>query len=107
MKKRVRTQPSNQFYSSEPAVAKGLMADRSPVQSASLGNKSSKIVPQKPGRMSGFAGFADKHRPKQQGIKPKPPTFVPGGKSKTPKQTVVKASKPKSFGGGIKPLKRL
>ena len=82
------------------------MADKAPVQSVSLGNKPSKFVPQKPGRLFGVAGFADKHRPKQQGIKPKPPTFVPGGKSKSPKQPAVKASKPKAFSGGIKPLKK-
>ncbi len=104
MKKRIRTQPSNPFYSNEPAVAKGLMADKAPVQSASLGNKPSKFVPQKPGRMAGVAGFVDKHKPKQQGIKPKPPTF--GQKAKSPKQPAVKASKPKAFSGGIKPLKK-
>jgi hypothetical protein len=105
MKKRIRSQPTNPFYSNEPAVAKGLMADRPPVQSASLGSKPSKITPQKPGRMSGLAGFVDKHKPKQQGIKPKPPTF--GQKSKSPKQTPIKASKPKPFSGGIKSFKRM
>jgi hypothetical protein len=108
MKKRVRTQPTNPFYSSEPAVARGIMATKPPVQNASLGNKPSKNVPQKPGRMSGFAGFVDKHKPKQQGIKPKPPAFVPGGKSKSPKQTVVKATKPpKRNLGGIKAMKSM
>jgi hypothetical protein len=104
VKKRIRTQPSNPFYSNEPAVAKGLMADKPPVQNASLGSKPSKTTPQKPGRMSGFAGFVDKHKPKQQGIKPKPATF--GQKAKSPKQAVVKSSKPKPFTGGIKSLKR-
>ena len=58
MKKRVRTQPTNPFYSDEPAVAKGLMADKGLVQNASLGNQTPKMVDKKPGRLSGVAGFA-------------------------------------------------
>jgi hypothetical protein len=92
MKRRVRTQPSNSFYSNEPAVAKGLMADNPPVQNASLGNKPPRTVDKKPGRMSGFAGFADKHKPAQKSLGIKPPAF--GTKAKSPKQTRVPSSKP-------------
>src|SRR5258707_6690049 len=63
MKKRIRTQPSNAFYSDEPAVAKGLMADKAPVQNASLGNKPNKVIDKKPGRLSGLAGFTSKAKP--------------------------------------------
>jgi len=63
MKKRIRTQPSNPYYSDEPAVAKGLMADKAPVQNASLGNKPNKIIDRKPGKLSGLAGFTSKSKP--------------------------------------------
>lgn len=60
MKKRTRTQPSNPFYSNEPAVGTGLIAGKPLVQNSSLGNQPPKIVDKKPGRMSGVAGFASK-----------------------------------------------
>lgn len=63
MKKRVRTQPSNPFYSNEPAVSRKLIADQGITQNASLGNTAPKMVPKKPGRLSGIAGFASKSRP--------------------------------------------
>ena len=66
MKKRVRTQPSNPFYSNEPAVSRKDIAGRPPVQNASLGNQAPRMVDKKPGRLSGVAGFADKKRPKTQ-----------------------------------------
>lgn len=62
MKRRVRTQPSNPFYSDEPAVSKAAIADKPPVPSASLANKPSKPIDKNPGKMSGVAGFVDKHR---------------------------------------------
>lgn len=63
MKKRIRTQPSNPYYSDEPAVAKSLIADRAPIQNASLGNKPNKIVDRKPGKLSGLADFTSKGKP--------------------------------------------
>ena len=63
MKRRVRTQPTNPFYSNEPAVARSLIADKGLVQNASLGNQTPKMVDKKPGRISGFAGFESKKRP--------------------------------------------
>ena len=107
MKKRIRTQPTNPFYSNEPAVAKGLMADKALVPNASLGSKTPKMIDAKPGKLSGIAGFSDKHRPKKQGIKPKPPTF--GQKAKQPAQMKIKPSsvpKSPSF-NKIKPMKRM
>ena len=81
MKKRIRTQPSNPYYSDEPAVAKGLMADKAPVQNASLGNKPNKIVDRKPGKLSGLAGFTSKSKP-AAGPYAKVPAF--GTKAKQP-----------------------
>lgn len=109
MKRRTRTQPSNPFYQNEPSVATGLMADKPPVQNSSLGNKTPKSVPKKPGKMSGIAGFAGAKRPKKTGFKKpsvgapaKPKTNVPTPKSK------VYSSKPKSKPfRGVKPLGRI
>ena len=72
MKRRTRTQPTNAFYSNEPAVARGLIAGKPPVQNASLGNSAPKMVAKHPGKMSGIAGFQDKHRPKAKGAQPVP-----------------------------------
>ena len=66
MKKRIRTQPSNPYYSNEPAVARSEIAGKPPVQNASLGNQTPKMVDKKPGRLSGLANFADKKRPHVQ-----------------------------------------
>ena len=63
MKKRIRTQQAVPFYSDEPAVAKGLMADKPPIQNASLGNKPNKVVDKKPGKLSGLANFTSKTKP--------------------------------------------
>lgn len=70
MKKKVRAQPTVPYYSNEPAVSKKLMADTMPVPSASLGNKTPKMVDKSPGRLSGVAGFASKTAPltKKSGI---------------------------------------
>jgi len=81
MKKRIRTQQAVPFYSDEPAVAKGLMADKPPIQSASLGNKPNKIVDKKPGKLSGLAGFTSKAKP-AAGSYAKVPVF--GTKAKQP-----------------------
>jgi hypothetical protein len=68
MKRRVRSHPTNPYYSSEPAVATSAIADKPPVQSASLGNKAPKMVDKNPARMSGIAGFSDKHKlPQKKG----------------------------------------
>jgi hypothetical protein len=105
MKKRVRTQPTNPYYSDEPAVAKGLMADKPPVQNAALGVKPGKTIDKKPGRLSGFAGFVDKHKPKHTQIKIKAPP--PNTASKVPHQGKLKMSgHPKAHRlGAVKPLK--
>ena len=72
MKKKVRAQQSVPFYSNEPAVSKKLITDQSMSQSASLGNKTPKMVDKNPGRLSGIANFASKSKPsaKPAGIKP-------------------------------------
>jgi hypothetical protein len=84
MKRRVRAQPTNPFYSDEPAVAKGLIADKAPVPSTSLGNKSPKMIDKHPGRLSGVVNFADKNKPIQQKMQIKAPAF--GTKVKQPAQ---------------------
>src|SRR6267142_7107849 len=81
MKKRIRTQQAVPFYSDEPAVAKGLMADKPPIQNASLGNKPNKIVDKKPGKLSGLASFTSKAKP-HAGSYAKVPAF--GTKTKQP-----------------------
>lgn len=63
MKRRVRTQPTNPYYSNEPAVATGKMADKSMVQNASLGNKTPKMVDKHPGNISGMGNFVSKGKP--------------------------------------------
>ena len=63
MKRRVRTQPTNPFYSNEPAVATSQIADKPPVQNASLGNAPNKFVDRKPGKITGVGGFESKHKP--------------------------------------------
>ncbi len=64
MKKRIRTQPSSPYYSDEPAVSKALIADKAPIQNASLGNRPNKIVDKKPGKLSGLASFTSKSKPR-------------------------------------------
>lgn len=81
MKRRVRTQPTNPYYSNEPAVSTGQMADKAPVQNASLGNKTPKIVDKHPGRMSGVADFVSKGKPTGKNTV-KVPSF--GTKAKSP-----------------------
>lgn len=76
MKRRVHTQPQNPFYSDEPAVSKGLIADKSMVQNASLGSKKPKMVPKSPGRISGLAGFAQNKKLRQTKFKA-PSTSIP------------------------------
>jgi hypothetical protein len=62
VKKRVRTAPSNPFYSNEPAVARGKIT-QAVNPSPKLSNATPKSVDKKPGRLSGLAGFADKKHP--------------------------------------------
>jgi hypothetical protein len=70
MKRRTRTQPTNPYYSNEPAVSTKAMADRPLVQNASLGSKTPKGVPHHPGRMAGVAGFADSKKPREKRFQP-------------------------------------
>jgi hypothetical protein len=80
MKRRVRTQPTNPFYSNEPAVSRKEIADQSLAQNASLGNATPKEVDKRPGRLSGIAGFHDTKRPKDHKMTPvsgKPPGKAP------------------------------
>lgn len=87
MKHRVKTQPTNPFYSDEPAVAKGLIADKPLSPSPSLANKSPKMVDKHPGRLSGIDSFASKSKPPQQKMQGKAPAF--GTKAKQPAQLKV------------------
>lgn len=104
MKKRIRTSPSNPYYSTEPAVANSLIAKKPPVQSASLGNQPPKMVDRHPGRISGMAGFEDKKRPPVK----KPPSVA--GKRPAPGKQIghIKspAVKPSKF-GALKKMKGL
>ena len=70
MKKRVKIQQTNPFYSNEPAVSRKEMADQSLTQNASLGNQTPKMVDKKPGRLSGLAGFASHKKPAERKITP-------------------------------------
>jgi hypothetical protein len=81
MKKRQRQQQAVPFYSDEPAVAKGLMADKPMIQNSSLGNKPNKVVDRKPGKLSGLASFTSKTKPRA-GTTAKVPAF--GTKAKSP-----------------------
>jgi hypothetical protein len=80
MKRRIRTQPTNPFYSNEPAVAVKSIADKPPVQNASLGNKSPKMVDKHPGRITGVAGFTNKARPPAKKLPVKTKAAVPPAK---------------------------
>jgi hypothetical protein len=64
MKRKVRTQPSNSFYTTEPPVSRKSIAANPPVPNANLSNKAPKSVPAKPGRLSGLSGFSDKGKPR-------------------------------------------
>jgi hypothetical protein len=102
MKRRVKTQPSNPFYSNEPAVATGMIADKAPVQNASLGNKSGREIDKHPGRMSGIAGFVSKSKPSKGSSHIKLPKL--GSKAKQPTQTRVSRGVNHT---GIKNLKKI
>lgn len=80
MKRRVRTQPTNPFYSNEPAVAVGKIADKAPVQNASLGNKPPKMVDRHPGKMTGIGGVATKNKPPAKSLPVKTKAAVPPAK---------------------------
>lgn len=88
MKKRVRTQPTNPYYSTEPAVSRKLIAGQGMIPNAALGNATNKIIPKHPGRMSGVAGFSSKNKPivKRSGIT----TPKLGSTPKQPAKTKVK-----------------
>ena len=83
MKKRARISNNNPFYSNEPAVSRSKIADQSLSQNSSLGNSVPKMVDKKPGRLSGVAGFSDKHKPRG-GISTKTPKL--GTPAKVPHQ---------------------
>lgn len=108
MKRRVRTQPSNPYYSNEPAVARSQIASKPPVQSASLGNSTPKMVDKKPGRAAGVAGFVDKHKPPAKGMGSVP--FAKPLKSGTAKPSPIPKLKVSGHLkahqiGSVKPLK--
>ena len=84
MKRRTRTQPTNPFYSNEPAVSISKIADKPPVLNASLGNKTPKMVDKHPGKMSGVADFASKSKPPKGNSHINLPTL--GTKAKQPAQ---------------------
>jgi len=63
MKRRVRTQPTNPYYTNEPAIPISGIADKAPVQNASLGNKTPKMVDKHPAKMSGVAEFVSHSKP--------------------------------------------
>lgn len=71
MKRRVKAQPSNPFYSNEPAVASSKIASKAPVPNPNLANKPAKAVDTHPGKLSGVVGFVDKGKPRSgpSGIK--------------------------------------
>lgn len=96
MKRRVRTQPTNPYYSNEPAVARSKIADQGLVQNASLGNQPPKMVDKKPGKLSGVAGFSDHKRPRERG--PQNPSGVSPLKSGAAKPSSV----PKQGGGHLR-----
>lgn len=106
MKRRVRNQPTNPFYSNEPAVAKNLMADNPAVQNSSLATKTPKTVDKKPGRLSGLANFESKSRPPVKKLSPvsgKTPTAA-----KVPSQGghLRMSGNPGAHRlGGVKPIK--
>jgi hypothetical protein len=62
VKKRVRTQPSNPFYSNEPAVATSKIADKALIPQAR--GRTPKMVDKNPGKLSGLAGFMSHTKPK-------------------------------------------
>jgi hypothetical protein len=101
MKKRVRVQPTNPYYSNEPAVSRKMIADQGITQNASLGNSTPKMVDKKPGKLSGLAGFQDKHRPKQKNITQitKAGFGKPPSPSKSPQQGRPSTGKPHKFSG--------
>jgi hypothetical protein len=80
MKRRIRTRPTNPYYSTEPAVSTKQIADQPLFPNAKLANKTPKRVPQHPGKMSGIAGFAQAKRPKSVKFKA-PSQKVPPVKS--------------------------
>jgi hypothetical protein len=112
LKRRVRTQPTNPFYSNEPAVARNLIAGKALVQNASLGNQPPKMVDKKPGRLSGVAGFESKKHPTAK------PAHLGEGKNPSAGKAPGAAKFPSQGGhlkasghpgahrlGGIKPIK--
>jgi hypothetical protein len=107
VKKRTRTHPTNPFYSNEPAVSTGMIADKPPVQSASLGNQTPKMVPKHPGKISGFGGAGAK-RPKEKGFKA-PTVGAPAKpKSSTKIPTLKSSGHPGAHRiGQLKPLKKI
>lgn len=108
MKRRIRTQPTNPFYSNEPAVSRNKMADAGLSPNPNLANQPPKIVDKKPGRLSGLAGFQDKHRPKSGGAKITIPKLGTSQKN-PPQQGALRASgHPQAHRiGGLKPMKRV
>lgn len=108
MKKRVRVQQNNQFYSNEPAVSRNKMADAGMSPNANLANSTPKMVDKKPGRLSGLAGFTDKHKPKA-GLTTATPKLGSSAKG-VPQQggSLRNSGHPQAHRiGAIKPLKKI
>jgi len=103
MKRKVRAQPSNPFYSNEPAVSRKLIADQGMTQNASLGNQAPKMVPKHPGRLSGIAGFASKSKPPAGSSHISTPTL--GAKAKQPAQLRMSGHSGAHRVGAVKPIK--
>lgn len=63
MKRRIRVQPTNPFYTNEPAVNRSLLADAGMSPNPNLANSAPRMVDKKPGRLSGLANFTSKSKP--------------------------------------------
>lgn len=90
MKRKTRTQPSNPFYSSEPAVARSKIASNAMVPNANLAGGANKTTDKHPGRLSGIAGFASKSKPGATPAVSSIPKL--GSPAKVPQQGSLKSS---------------
>lgn len=105
MKKRVRTQPTNPYYSNEPAIPISGMADKAMVP-APIASKTPKMVDKHPAKLSGLADFTSRSKP------PKGNAHISSPKLGTTAKQPAQAGKLRMSGhsgahriGGIKKLK--
>jgi len=84
------------------------MADAGLTPNANLANSAPKTIDKKPGRLSGLAGFSDKHRPKA-GISTPTPKLGSSAKGVSQQGGSLRASgHPQAHRiGAIKPLKKI